>query len=233
MPAGAAPSVAIAHRLGRRSLTRLGSSSLASAGRPVLRARLRLVGVSVKAIRSPGWQSRISQSAISTCRFSRSGLPVTSRQTCVSDSRDPALGQQRDQRRCGLEDPVLGEQHPQPPLVVELAHQPSSLRESQRAVELGAQRGAHRVVLVVAADRRCRARSSRRMAVPNLHLHEQSVEAVLDQMRDVAVAQAVRRQLARQAERVAQLGKALADLSRTRSAPPRSVSHNAGCSSRP
>ncbi len=43
----------------------------------------------------------------------------------------------------------------------------------------------------------------------DLHLHEERVEAILDQVRDVAVAQAVRGQLGRQAELVAVVGKAL------------------------
>ena len=48
-----------------------------------------------RAARSTGWmrslgvQSRILHSATSTCRFSRSGLPVTIRQTCESDGRIP------------------------------------------------------------------------------------------------------------------------------------------------
>jgi hypothetical protein len=36
-----------------------------------------------------GVQSRISHNTISVCRFSRSGLPVTSRRTCVDDSLTP------------------------------------------------------------------------------------------------------------------------------------------------
>jgi hypothetical protein len=43
-------------------------------------------------------------------------------------------------------------------------------------------------------------------------LHEQRIRAVLDQVRDIGVAQAVQRHAVRQAERVAVLGEPGADL---------------------
>ncbi len=38
---------------------------------------------------SPGWQPKMSHKAASVARLSRSGMPVTSRQTCSRDKMMP------------------------------------------------------------------------------------------------------------------------------------------------
>jgi hypothetical protein len=75
-------------------------------------------------------------------------------------------------------------------------HSPVGWPSHSRGRQLGAERLSECAMLEIAVDRRVD-RGRRRVPVTDLHLHEQRIESVLDQMRHIAVTQRVRPQLAR------------------------------------
>ena len=140
---------------------------------------------------SPGAQSKMSHRAASVASVSRCGThhqPVD----LLPGQRDAPVGQQRHQVGGG-EHALFGHPPPQMPVVAHRTvagpcrpHRPTP--GSAPTATSGSSRPPHGGV------RRCR----RRPRMPDLGLHEQRVDPVLDQMRHVGMPQAVHRQLRRQ-----------------------------------
>jgi hypothetical protein len=83
-------------------------------------AALRVTLLAVVGMSSAGVMSKMSQSAASTRRDSRSGVPGDQAMHLGCRQRDPPVGQGPDQFGGG-ENAVLGHDFPQPPSVADLA----------------------------------------------------------------------------------------------------------------